>query len=404
MKFSVIMPAYNSEKYIEETLDCLLSQSEKDIEVIVINDGSADSTAEIVSRYSEKDSRVVLVNQANAGVSAARNNGIELARGEYMIFIDSDDLIDPDALKTLYSALRNTGADLALFRVQSFGAGAKQYNPIVDELVKESEIDCYDKRLLRNFLVSNKVYKTELIKNSTVRFPPMRYSEDGVFFMNFVHTVKPKITGVHDALFMYRRHSESVTHKVNSALVGDFSKSMDYVYRLAENSFEDAPEKKQDYLQEILFKNYLGLMNEFYRLLWRAEDDEVLGLIGEQCSSLTARMTDATKAKCAREIKDIGKPIFSKDEILAKPFISVSVKNMNESFINQLYSQSMPLFEILNASDKPKGRITLHFSGNETLDTRLFKVVSLLKRSSKFSFLPDRIIQLGAVLFLKLKK
>ena len=319
MKFSVIVPAYNSEKYIEETLNCLLSQSEKDIEVIVVNDGSADSTGEILDRYSLKDSRVIHISQENAGVSAARNNGIERARGEYMIFIDSDDLLSPDALEKLYAALISTGADLAIFRVKSFGQGGSQYNPIVDELIKETAIDCYDKRLLRNFLVSNKVYRTQLVKDSGVRFPPMRYSEDGAFFMQFVHTVKPKITGVADALFMYRRHSASVTHRVNSALVNEFSKSMDFVYSVAEASFEEAPEKKQDYLQEILFKDYLALMNEFYRMLWKAEDGETLTAIGKRCEYLTSRMTDATKAKCAREIKDIGKPVFSKEEILEKP-------------------------------------------------------------------------------------
>lgn len=404
MKFSVIVPAYNSEKYIEETLDCLLSQTEKDIEVIVVNDGSSDSTADILSRYSKKDSRVVHVNQENAGVSAARNNGIERANGEYIIFIDSDDLLSADALEKLYSALKSTSADLAVFRVQSFGDGVCQYNPIVDELIKEVSIDCYDKRLLRNFLVSNKVYRAKLLKESGVRFPPMRYSEDGAFFMQFVHTVKPKITGVADALFMYRRHSASVTHKVNSALIKEFSKSMDFVYSVAENSFEDAPDKKQDYLQEILFKDYLALMNEFYRMLWKAEDEEALTLIGDRCESLTARMSDSTKAKCAREIKDIGKPLFSKAEILANPFISVHVKNMSDSFCSQLHSQSMPLFEIVSGNDKPKGKITLRFSGKETLDPRLFKVVSLLKRSPKFGFLPDGIIQLGASLFLKIKR
>lgn len=403
MKFSVIVPAYNAEKYIEETLDCLLSQTEQDIEVIVVNDGSKDSTADIVGRYAAKDSRVVHVNQENAGVSAARNNGIERAKGEYIIFIDSDDLLSSDAFEKLYAALGTTDADIAIFRVQSFGDGVNQYNPIVDELIKETNIHYYDKRLLRNFLVSNKVYKAELLKKSGVRFPSMRYSEDGAFFMQFVHTVKPKITGVADALFMYRRHSASVTHKVNSVLVKEFSKSMDFVYSVAENSFEDAPDKKEEYLQEIIFKDYLALMNEFYRMLWKAEDDEAITLIGKRCDSLSSRMTDETKAKCAREIKDIGKPFFSKEEILANPFISVRVKNMNDDFMIQLYSQSMPLFEIVD-SNEPKGKITLNFNGSETLDPRLFKVISLLKRSPKFGFLPDGIIQIGAKLFLKLKR
>ena len=401
MKFSVIVPAYNSEKYIEETLDCLLSQTEQDIEVIVVNDGSTDSTGDIIDRYAEKDSRVVPVHQANAGVSAARNNGIERARGEYMIFIDGDDLLSNDAFEKLYAALTATGADLAIFRVQSFGDGMVQYNPVVDALAQQSEIDCYDKCLLRNFLVSNKVYKTELIKNSDIRFPPMRYSEDGAFFMHFIHSVKPKITGVYDALFMYRRHAGSVTHRVNSMLVNEFSKSMDFVYSVAEKSFEDAPGQKEAYLQEILFKDHLALMNEFYRPLWKAEDEDVLALIGKRYEYITSRMTDATKARCAFEVRDIGNLYFSKDEILANPFISVRVKKMNDEFLTQLHNQSMPIFEIVG-KDKPKGKITLKFSGKEKLDPRLFKTVSRLKRSPRFGRFPDFLIKMGAKYFLKL--
>ena len=404
MKFSIIVPVYNGEEYLAQTLECLLSQSEKDIEIITVNDGSTDSTQNIIEKYAKKDSRIKAVYQENAGVSAARNNGIERACGEYIIFIDSDDLLGDGALATLYAAMQSTSADLAIFRTQSFGAGVGQYNPIVDELIKLEEINCYDKRLLRNFIVSNKCYRTELLKKSGVRFPPMRYSEDGAFFMQFVHTVKPKITGVANALFMYRQHAGSVTHRVNASLIREFSKSMDFVYETASDSFEDSPELKEPYLQEILFKDYLALMNEFYRRLWFASDDESLGLIGERCEMLTARMTDEAKAKCAREIKDIGKPLFSKKEIAANPFISVRVKNMNDAFLNQLYAQSMPLFEIADSSAKPKGKITLSFKGNEKLDPRLFKVVSLLKRSPKFGFLPDSIIQLGAGLFLKLKR
>ncbi len=403
MKFSIIVPVYNGEEYLAQTLDCLLSQSEKDIEIITVNDGSTDSTQSIIDGYAKKDKRIKAVYQENAGVSAARNNGIECACGEYIIFIDSDDLLGEGVLETLYAAMQSTSADLAIFRTQSFGAGVSQYNPIVDELIKLEEINCYDKRLLRNFIVSNKCYRAELLKNSSVRFPPMRYSEDGAFFMQFVHTVKPKITGVADALFMYRQHAGSVTHRVNASLIREFSRSMDFVYETASGSFEDAPELKEAYLQEILFKDYLALMNEFYRRLWFASDEESLSLIGERCDMLTARMTDETKAKCAREIKDIGKPIFSKAEIAQKPFISVKIRNISDSFRREIYSQSMPLFEIVD-DDKPKGRITLSFKGNEKLDPRLFKVVSLLKRSPKFGFLPDCFILFGAKLFLKLKR
>lgn len=402
MKFSVIVPAYNGEKYISETLDCLLNQTEKDIEIVVVNDGSTDSTQQLVESYAQKYPAIVLHNQENAGVSAARNKGIELARGEFIIFIDSDDLISRNSLEILYSALKKSSADLAIFRVKSFGAGEGEYNPIVDELVKDAEISCYDKRLIRNFIVSNKVYKAELLKNSAVRFPSMKYSEDGAFFMNFVHTLKPKIAGVADALFMYRRHEGSVTHRVNSALVSDFSKSMDYIYSLAENSFEDAPELKESYLQEILFKDYSALMNEFYRMLWKAEDDNVLSLIGDRCHMLLEKMTDETKAKCAGNVRDMGKPLFSKAEIKANPLISIVAKNPTEDFLQDVYAQSMPIFEVTEVSQKTLGTIVLRFKGNERLDPRLFKTVSLLKKSP-IGFLPNGLIKFAATTLLKIR-
>lgn len=402
MKFSVVVPAYNGEKYIKETLDCLLSQTESDIEVIVVNDGSKDSTEEIVKEYASRDERVVYVYQENAGVSAARNNGIERARGEYLIFIDSDDLLSNDAFEKLYAGLKAEDADLAIFRVQSFGDGLNQYNYIVDRLIQEKEISCYDMRLLRNFLVSNKVYRTELLQKSGVRFPPMRYSEDGAFFMEFVHTVKPKITGVADALFMYRRHAGSVTHRVNSGLIKDFSKSMEFVYNVADKYFDDEPEKKENYLQEILFKCYLALMNEFYRMLWKAEDDDVLSTIGDICKDIDSKMTDRTKRRCAQETRDIGQLYFSKEEILANPVVSVVVKKPTKEFLDRIYLQTMPIFEIVGKKKEAKGIIAIKFKSKEKPDIRLFKIAARLKRSKKFSFFPAWVIKLGATLFLKI--
>jgi hypothetical protein len=142
-------------------------------------------------------------------------------------------------------------------------------------------------------------------------------------------------------------------------------------------------------------------MNEFYRPLWKAEDEDTLALIGKRYEYITSRMTDATKARCAFEVRDIGKLYFSKDEILANPFISVRVKKMNDEFLTQLHNQSMPIFEIVG-KDKPKGKITLKFSGKEKLDPRLFKTVSRLKRSPRFGRFPDFLIKMGAKYFLKL--
>ena len=403
MKISVIVPAYNSENFISETLDCLLSQSLRDIQIVVVDDGSTDGTGKIIKDYAEKHPCILPVYQENAGVSAARNKGIDCAEGEYILFLDSDDLLSENALSELCSALDETQADIALCRVESFGTDCKR-NPVVDSLVKDKYIDCYDKRLLWNFIVSNKCYRTKTLKESGVHFPAMGYSEDGAFFMEFIHTVKPKITGAPNAVFRYRRHSESVTHKVNEKLLSDFAKSMDMIYACAEKNFDGTEEEKQGYLQEILYKNYSALINEFYRLLWISDGDGSLISIRERIAFLETKMSNDTKKKCALLIKDMGTLIFSKKEIAENPVISVIAKNPDEAFINSVYAQSMPIFEIVNCRKNAKGKIALEFKGSERLDSRLFKVIALLKNSSKTGFLPDFLIVLGAKILLKIKK
>ena len=430
-KVSVIVPCYNSEKFLKETLDNLLGQTLKEIQIITVNDGSTDSTADIIAEYSAKDRRILYVHQENAGVSAARNNGIEHAQGKYTVFLDSDDLFSENALEAMYNALEAENADLAICRTVSFGFGGGQFNPIVDSFVKEKNIDCYDKRLLWNFIVSNKCYRTSLLTQSGVLFPPLRYSEDGAFFMQFIHKTMPKIIGVYDAVFKYRKHQPdeglSVTQRCELGLVKDFSDSHELIYEAVRQSFEDEiSEENKNYLSEILCKKYTALINEFYRSLWSA-DDETLDCINSIASDAMARMNDDSKKKCIIVTKDIGEPIFSKKEISEKPFVSVIVKNPSEKFVCSIYAQSMPVFELITAQNSAlparenivavssknfrsaakklaKGKIVITLGGNHPLDMRFFKVVSLLKRNGKFGFLPDFVIKLGAMMFLRIKK
>lgn len=123
-KVSVVIPAYNAQQYLGETLDCLAVQTLREIEVLVVDDGSADSTPEILREYSEKYPFIRAIRQENAGVAAARNRGIQEAAGEYLYFLDSDDLIEPDALEQLYQtrqAARGGAGDLQNSKFQPHG-------------------------------------------------------------------------------------------------------------------------------------------------------------------------------------------------------------------------------------------------------------------------------------------
>ncbi len=124
MKLSIVIPAYNIKDYIGKCLDSVLAQTFTDYEIIVINDGSTDGTDQVLNEYARKDSRILVVHKENGGVSKARNIGIELARGEYFLFFDGDDFMEPYTLEELYENATRTGADTVIYGYYRYENGA----------------------------------------------------------------------------------------------------------------------------------------------------------------------------------------------------------------------------------------------------------------------------------------
>ena len=113
-ELSVIIPVYNTDKYLEKSLDSLTSQTLKDIEIICVNDGSTDNSLAVLQKYADKDSRIIVINQEHKMQGAARNAGIKIAEGEYIGFVDSDDWVDKDYFEKLYNAVKKYDSDIAL--------------------------------------------------------------------------------------------------------------------------------------------------------------------------------------------------------------------------------------------------------------------------------------------------
>lgn len=109
---SIIVPVYNVEKYLKDCIESILKQSMQDFELILVDDGSTDSSGTICDRYAEKDSRIKVVHTKNGGLSAARNAGIEIARGEFVAFVDSDDYVLPEFIEQMYKKILETDADI----------------------------------------------------------------------------------------------------------------------------------------------------------------------------------------------------------------------------------------------------------------------------------------------------
>ncbi len=121
IKVSVIIPVYNVEPYLEECLDSVCNQTLKEIEIICINDGSTDSSLKILQQYAEQDERIIIINQNNHGLSHSRNIGIQLAKGKYIYFLDSDDYISYEALDFLVNIMLTGNLEMLLFNARVFG-------------------------------------------------------------------------------------------------------------------------------------------------------------------------------------------------------------------------------------------------------------------------------------------
>ena len=182
---SVIIPAYNIEDYIGRCLDSIISQTYKNLEIIVVDDGSRDHTGEILDNYAKKDRRIKVIHKENGGVSSARNKGIEAAEGDYIGFIDGDDLIEPEMYKTLVDLLEEENADIAHCGYQMvFPDRVDYYHNTGKKKIQTTEEGLKD--LLSGEMIEpglvNKLYKKELIKNCRLD-ETVKINED--LLMNF---------------------------------------------------------------------------------------------------------------------------------------------------------------------------------------------------------------------------
>lgn len=188
-KVSIIIPAYNSEDTIRGCLDSILSQTEEKIEVIVVDDGSEDQTEEICSEYAQKDTRLQLITQHNSGPGPARNRGIENATGEYLYFVDSDDMIHRDLFSDNYKVASEKKMDIVVFgylktewhkgKKVEVKTRLKKRELIGDEEIKHGLSLIFNEGA--TFAVWNKFFRRELIEENRIRFPDMRRNQDMIF-------------------------------------------------------------------------------------------------------------------------------------------------------------------------------------------------------------------------------
>ncbi|MEU5883686.1 CDP-glycerol glycerophosphotransferase family protein [Spirillospora sp. NPDC047279] len=180
-KVSVIVPVYNVAPYVEDCLESLAAQTLEDIEVVVVDDGSTDDGGAIVARFAAGDPRFTVVTKENAGLGAARNTGIDRATGEFLAFLDSDDLLPPYALEYMAATLDRTGSDFATGNVRRFDALGPTPSPMHQKIFRTTALRTHvtgEDRLLADRLVTNKLWRRSFWDAQGLRFPEGVLHED----------------------------------------------------------------------------------------------------------------------------------------------------------------------------------------------------------------------------------
>ena len=213
-KISIIVPAYDTEEYISKCLLSLVKQTLKEIEIIVINDGSTDKTLEIVEKFTQKDGRIKIINQTNQKQGAARNRGMEKAAGEYIGFVDSDDWVDLDYFEKLYVAAKKYDSDIALATNVRIGNGKtkKRLHIEKEEFVTSLQDKIDISHQVKNPCPTNKIYRREMLEKNNITWPESVYCEDKMFTIQAIFYANGLVT-VPEVNYYYFRNPHSTVKR-----------------------------------------------------------------------------------------------------------------------------------------------------------------------------------------------
>lgn len=211
---SVVIPAYNVEKYIEECLNSIINQTYKNLEIIIIDDGSKDKTRDIIQKFQKQDGRIKFIkSEKNLGVSATRNKGIDNTNGKYLYFIDSDDFIDLDFIEHFVKSAEKYNADIVVTNNIVYSYGSEDVFKPVIELNSNSFNIPYKRKSLqyRQSVIWNKIFRAQFVKDNKIYFSlDLQYAEDELFNA-YTFAIAKNIIGINpNSWYYYRVNPHSI--------------------------------------------------------------------------------------------------------------------------------------------------------------------------------------------------
>ena len=259
-KISIIVPVFNVEQYLPRCIESILAQTYKNLEIILISDGSTDGTDEVIREYAKKDSRIIPIFKENSGVSDTRNRGLDIATGDYIGFVDGDDYIDPEMYETLLKNAIENNADISHCGYQMvFPSRVDYYYNTGKKVIQDN------KKGIRDIIVGdyvepgvwNKLYRADILKE--LRMPPdIKINEDVIFnFYAFVNSQKSVYEDIPYYYYLVRKGS-AANSELNENQLFDPVKVRKMIYEYCMSNLEDK-------LKSIAYCSYLNSIMRLYR-------------------------------------------------------------------------------------------------------------------------------------------
>lgn len=275
VEISVILPVYNSEKYLKECLESLLNQTFKDIEILCIDDGSSDGSLDILREYEKTDSRITVISQENMGVARTRNSALGRIRGSYVYFMDSDDYLDKNAFKKLHDNITSNDSDFVIMKA-IFVNNGEEYKFPAFELEKEFAKVSFNNftftyRDIKSHVLNDlfapwlKLYRADFLKSSDdFTFPEIKSYSDAPFHVKTMLNAS-KISFVPEYLYYYRENDDSLVHS-SSNTINFFTLSDIIEDYLKDNGFFDEFRDEFSAFKIVKLVYYMGFTDsdEYY--------------------------------------------------------------------------------------------------------------------------------------------
>ena len=261
MKISVIIPVYNTGNYLKKCLNSILNQTLKEIEIIIVNDGSSDNSLDIIKKYMKKNKNIILINKENGGQGSARNMGISRATGEYISFVDSDDFIDEEMLEEMYLTAKENDSDIVICNISDYYEKSGTMRDVSLNLKKEVSIQ--EAILYSVPSVVNKIYRRELLQDNKLFFNEKIWYEDFPYSIQLLVHAK-KISFINKPFYHYFHRIQSTMHNQNISKNLDILKAYDELEEyLKINNYYD---KYENEIQFLLLKEvFVATINRVIR-------------------------------------------------------------------------------------------------------------------------------------------